>query len=108
MYDCLQKYLISSWRHVFNSSFAFVGVQLAGYTAAVKNGTGSYDVLLSQYREIAEGLKALKQARKEGDKSPELSAKISKLMKDRNILLSELAPEISKAKMKRTLLEAKL
>ena len=41
-YDCLQRYLIHSWRQTFNSSFAFVGVQLAGYTAALKNGTGSY------------------------------------------------------------------
>jgi hypothetical protein len=41
-YACLQRYLVSSWRAAFNSSFAFVGVQLAGYTAALKNGTGSY------------------------------------------------------------------
>ena len=34
----MQKYLIASWRKWFNSSFAFVGVQLAGYTAAYKNG----------------------------------------------------------------------
>jgi hypothetical protein len=42
-YPCLQKFLISSWGKAFNSTgFAFVGVQLAGYTAALKNGTGSY------------------------------------------------------------------
>ena len=41
-YGCMQKYLISSWRKALNSTFAFVGVQLAGYTAAIKNGTGSY------------------------------------------------------------------
>ena len=41
-YDCLQRYLVSSWRKAFNSSFAFVGVQLAGYSAALKNGTGTY------------------------------------------------------------------
>lgn len=42
VYPCLQKYLISSWQKAFNSSFAFVGVQLAGYTAAYKNGTGDF------------------------------------------------------------------
>ena len=41
-YPCLQNYLISSWRESFNASFAFVAVQLAGYTAALKNGTGTY------------------------------------------------------------------
>jgi len=41
-YPCLQRYLISSWQQRFNSQFAFVGVQLAGYTAALNNGTGSY------------------------------------------------------------------
>eukprot|EP00937_MAST-01D_sp_MAST-1D-sp2_P006005 g6005.t1 len=41
-YDCLQRYLVSSWQKTFNSTFAFVGVQLAGYTAALKNGTGAY------------------------------------------------------------------
>ena len=42
VYPCLQKYLISGWQKAFNSSFAFVGVQLAGYTAAYINGTGDF------------------------------------------------------------------
>jgi len=43
-YLCMQKQLVSTWRHSFNDSpFAFVAVQLPGYTAALKNGTGSYD-----------------------------------------------------------------
>jgi hypothetical protein len=41
-YPCMERYLISSWRELFNSSFAFVGIQLAGYTAAMANGTGRY------------------------------------------------------------------
>lgn len=44
-YPCLQKYLISSWKERFNSSFVFLGVQLAGYTAPLINGTGNYSPL---------------------------------------------------------------
>eukprot|EP00039_Didymoeca_costata_P004264 m.72348 g.72348 ORF g.72348 m.72348 type:complete len:54 (-) comp12317_c0_seq2:37-198(-) len=29
-YPCLEKELVKSWRQEFNSSFAFVGVQLPG------------------------------------------------------------------------------
>jgi len=42
-YPCMQKQLISTWRDSFASSFAFVAVQLHGYTAALNNGTGSYE-----------------------------------------------------------------
>eukprot|EP00756_Hemistasia_phaeocysticola_P014060 Hpha_TRINITY_DN15321_c0_g1::TRINITY_DN15321_c0_g1_i1::g.89631::m.89631/K05970/SIAE; sialate O-acetylesterase len=44
-YPCMQRYLISSWQQRFNSSFAYVGVQLAGYTGALNNGTGTYGVI---------------------------------------------------------------
>lgn len=46
-YPCLQKYLISSWKKRFNSTFAFVAVQLAGYTAPLINGTGEFGAITS-------------------------------------------------------------
>ena len=37
-YACMQKLLIKSWQTEFNSSFAFVGVQLAGYVVDPRGG----------------------------------------------------------------------
>jgi hypothetical protein len=34
----MQKFLIGSWQRAFNSSFAFVGVQLAGYIVDPRAG----------------------------------------------------------------------
>ena len=48
----MEQYLISSWRELFNSSFAFVGVQLAGYTAVMANGTGQFPGLSVTSEEV--------------------------------------------------------
>lgn len=64
--------------------------------------------LMSQYRKNVTALAALKQVREGGDRSPELLAKISELMKERNMLMSQLAPEISRAKCKMITGQAKL
>jgi hypothetical protein len=47
-YPCMQSYLLRSWQQRFSSpDMAFVGVQLAGYTAAINNGTGRYDLSIT-------------------------------------------------------------
>ena len=43
-YACMQQLLTTSWRAAFHSPLApFVAVQLPGYTAALNNGTGTYN-----------------------------------------------------------------
>ena len=58
-YACMQKLLIESWRTTFNSSFAFVAVQLAGYIVDPRDGPlapeqpGLFEMRLQQDRGCA-------------------------------------------------------
>lgn len=55
-YACMQKLLIESWRTTFNSGFAFVAVQLAGYIVNPRDGPlapeqpGLFEMRLQQER----------------------------------------------------------